>query len=128
MSINLLLLGIATTISPLFILSAVVMMSASGRVRDAWAAVAGLYAKKSGGAFLALLAIVALRLAAWHWSERRRMIGKVLMAERVWNPPAPERPAHTANESDAVIWLTLAVAFGVPAIAAAVHLIWKFNH
>ena len=93
-----------------------------------WAAVAGLYAKKSGGAFLALLAIVALRLASWHWSERRRLKDKVMLAERVWNPPAPERPAHTANESDAVIWLTLAVAFGVPAIAAAVHLIWKFNH
>jgi len=93
-----------------------------------WAAVAGMYGRIPGGSLLAFLAIVALRLASWHWSERRRLIGKVLMAERVWNPPAPSRSASRWDEGDAVLWLTLAVAMGVPAIAAVVHLIWKFNH
>lgn len=41
MSINLVLLGLATTTSPLFVLAAVVMLSSSGRVRTAWAAIVG---------------------------------------------------------------------------------------
>ena len=41
MSINLLLLGLATTISPLFVISAVVMMSESEKVRTSWAAAFG---------------------------------------------------------------------------------------
>jgi threonine/homoserine/homoserine lactone efflux protein len=41
MSINLLLLGVATTISPLFIIAAVVMMSESEKVRTSWAAACG---------------------------------------------------------------------------------------
>ncbi len=41
MSINLLILGIATTISPLFVIAAVLMMSESEKVRTAWAAAFG---------------------------------------------------------------------------------------
>lgn len=41
MSINLLLLGLATTISPLFVIAAVVMMSESEKVRTSWAAAFG---------------------------------------------------------------------------------------
>jgi len=41
MSINLLILGLATTISPLFIIAAVVMMSESQKVRTSWAAAFG---------------------------------------------------------------------------------------
>ncbi len=41
MSINLLILGLATTISPLFIIAAVVMMSESEKVRSSWAAACG---------------------------------------------------------------------------------------
>ena len=41
MSINLLLLGIATTISPLFVIAAVLMMSESEKVRTSWAAAFG---------------------------------------------------------------------------------------
>jgi len=41
MSINLLILGLATTISPLFIIAAVVMMSESEKVRTSWAAACG---------------------------------------------------------------------------------------
>lgn len=41
MSVNLLLLALATTCSPLFVLTAVVMMSTSMTVHNAWAAVAG---------------------------------------------------------------------------------------
>ena len=41
MSINLLVLGIATTISPLFVIAAVLMMSESEKVRTAWAAAFG---------------------------------------------------------------------------------------
>jgi len=40
-SFNLLLLGLATTISPLFIIAAVVMMSESEKVRTSWAAAVG---------------------------------------------------------------------------------------
>jgi hypothetical protein len=40
-SINLLILGLATTISPLFIIAAVVMMSESEKVRTSWAAAFG---------------------------------------------------------------------------------------
>ena len=59
MSINLLLLGIATTISPLFVLTAVVMMSTAMRVRGAWAAVAGwmvsIWVSNANGAVAATL-------------------------------------------------------------------------
>lgn len=41
MSINLLILGIATTISPLFVIAAVLMMSESEKVRTSWAAAFG---------------------------------------------------------------------------------------
>ncbi len=41
MSINLLILGLATTISPLFLIAAVVMMSESEKVRTSWAAACG---------------------------------------------------------------------------------------
>lgn len=41
MSINLVLLALATTTSPLFVLAAVVMLSTSGRVRNPWAAIVG---------------------------------------------------------------------------------------
>ena len=41
MSINLLVLGIATTISPLFVIAAVLMMSESEKVRTSWAAAVG---------------------------------------------------------------------------------------
>jgi threonine/homoserine/homoserine lactone efflux protein len=40
-SINLLILGIATTISPLFVIAAVLMMSESEKVRTSWAAAFG---------------------------------------------------------------------------------------
>lgn len=41
MSINLLLLAIATTISPMFLIAAVLMMSESEKVRTSWAAALG---------------------------------------------------------------------------------------
>ena len=41
MSINLLVLGLATTISPLFLIAAVLMMSESEKVRTSWAAALG---------------------------------------------------------------------------------------
>ena len=41
MSINLFVLGLATTISPLFVIAAVLMMSESQRVRTSWAAACG---------------------------------------------------------------------------------------
>lgn len=41
MSINLLILAIATTISPLFLIAAVLMMSESEKVRTSWAAALG---------------------------------------------------------------------------------------
>jgi threonine/homoserine/homoserine lactone efflux protein len=43
MSINLVILAIATTISPLFLLAAVIMMSTSQKVRTAWAAAIGWF-------------------------------------------------------------------------------------
>lgn len=91
-----------------------------------WAAVAWMHGRGPGGALLVFCAIAALFPASWHGSERRRLVGKVLMAERVWNP-APIQTARRGNESDAVLWITLAVAMGVPAIAAAMHLILKFS-
>lgn len=41
MSINLLLLAIATSLSPLFVLTSVVMMSSTSKVHNSWAAVVG---------------------------------------------------------------------------------------
>lgn len=91
-----------------------------------WAAVAWMNGRGPGGALLGFGAIAAFRLASWHGRERRRLIGKVLPTERVWNP-TPERTATRRDESDFVLWVALAVAMGVPAIAAAVHLFWKFS-
>lgn len=56
MSINLLLLGVATTISPLFIIAAVVMMSESEKVRTSWAAAFG-WATSIGVACLAMVLV-----------------------------------------------------------------------
>lgn len=56
MSINLLLLAIATTISPLFIIAAVVMMSESEKVRTSWAAASG-WATSIGVACLAIVLV-----------------------------------------------------------------------
>lgn len=92
-----------------------------------WAAVAWMNGRVPGGALLGFLAIVALRLASWHCGERRRLHGKVLAAERIWNPP-PDTPAMRRDGSDFLMWwVALAVGTGVPAIAAAVHLFWKFS-
>lgn len=91
-----------------------------------WAAVAWMHGRGPGGALLVFCAIVAFRLGTRHGSERRRLVGKVLMAERVWNPTAHSGTAR-CDHNAAVLWITLAVLVIVPAIAAAVHLFWKLS-
>lgn len=56
MSFNLLLLGLATTISPLFIIAAVVMMSESEKVRTSWAAAVG-WAVSIGASCVAMVVL-----------------------------------------------------------------------
>ena len=56
MSFNLLLLGLATTISPLFIIAAVVMMSESEKVRTSWAASVG-WAVSIGASCVAMVVL-----------------------------------------------------------------------
>ena len=100
----------------------ITVASASG----VWAAVAWMNGRGPGGALLVVCAIVAFRLGSWHGSERRRLIGKVLPDELTWNPASNGGTAR-CDHNAAVIWITLAVLVIVPAIAAAVHLFWKWN-
>lgn len=85
-----------------------------------WAAVAWMHGRVPGGALLCAATIAVLRLATWHWSERRR-----LREEMRWNPIG--YPPRTDPAEDRVVWVSLAVAAGIPAVAAAVHLIWKIS-
>lgn len=96
----------------------------------AWAAAAMVYGKGPGGAFLALVTVAALRLFSGRLREWWRM-RKIAIAEaRLWECRTVEQVRREAWEQtpDAkVLRVTLAVAVGVPAIAAAVHLFWKFS-
>jgi hypothetical protein len=65
-----------------------------------WALMAAMSGLAPGGAVLAVAAVIALRLAAWHWSERRRLIDSVLRAEILWNPPMVITPARPSMDSN----------------------------
>lgn len=53
-----------------------------------WSWAAWLYDHAGGCVLLAVVAVALLRLAAWHWYERRRLRGKVFTEEIRWNPPS----------------------------------------
>lgn len=92
----------------------------------AWAAVSILYGKSSGGALLAVLTISALRLAAWHWSERNRLRGRVWREEIQWNPQLVITAARPIKPGpDPGILIGLAIAIGIPALLACASLILK---
>lgn len=70
MSINLVVLAIATTVSPLFLLAAVIMMSTSQRVRTSWAAALGWFLSITACALLVVLlgsAVAGSRSHHRHW-------------------------------------------------------------
>lgn len=91
-----------------------------------WAWAAWLYGQAGGCALLALVSMAALRLALWHWCERRRLRGKVWPDEVRWNPPPVVKASVPAKpQVDAVLWIGLAVALGVPAALSILILIFR---
>lgn len=96
----------------------------------AWASAALAYGKGPGGAFLALVTVAALRLFAGSLREWWRKRKIAIIEARLWEGGSVQKARRESWEQtpDAkVLRVTLAVAVGVPAIAAAVHLIWKFH-
>lgn len=93
------------------------VMWVSGAVASGvWAAVAMMHQSAPGGAILVAVAIVALRLATWHGSERSRLRRLVLPEELRWNPPPVVRRAREERPVDPVLWLGVAVCVGLPAL------------
>lgn len=93
----------------------------------AWAAAALAYRKGPGGAFLALVAVAALRLFSGRAREWWRLRKLAISEARLWEGSSlkqARREAWEQTPGDYVLWVALAVAMGVPAIAAAVHVIW----
>ena len=94
----------------------------------AWAVVGWMNGKGPGGALLGFCAIAVSRLCLWHAGEARRL-GSLGRQERTYERPMVIRAEVSPREcrSGRVLWIALAVAMGVPAIAA-VLVIWKFQH
>lgn len=120
MSINLVLLALATTTSPLFVLAAVVMMSSSGRVRDAWAAVAGWMV--SIGAACAVVMLIggfaaggARRATPWWMGAIDLALGLVLgvLAVREWRRSRHDPAQHLPKWYSRVGSMSIVAAFGV---------------
>jgi len=120
MSINLVFLGLATTISPLFLLSAVIMMSTSQKVRTSWAAALGWFL--SVGATASATLIVGGAVAGTNSHTRHWWMGALdiafgvivgVIALRSW------RRTHMQNGKALPKWMervgsmSLAVAFGL---------------
>lgn len=97
----------------------------------AWAAAALAYGKGPGGAFLALVTVAALRLFAGCLREwwRKRKIATI--EARLWEGGSVMTLKREAAEreaaEDGVVKVAVAVAVIVPAIAAAVHVIWEIG-
>lgn len=93
----------------------------------AWAAAALVYGKGPGGAFLALVTVAALRLFSGRLREWWRLRKIAIIEARLWEGGSVQKMrenASAASPEDRVIWVALAVAVGVPAIAAVVHVVW----
>lgn len=93
----------------------------------AWASAALAYGKGPGGAFLALVTVAALRLFAGSLREWWRKRKIAIIEARLWEGGSVQKMrenASAASPEDRVIWVALAVAVGVPAIAAVVHVVW----
>ncbi len=106
MSINLVILAIATTISPLFLLAAVIMMSTSQKVRTAWAAAIGWFV--SIGACALVMVIVGGAVSGTKSHHHHRWMGVLdilfglfigFMAYRSW------RRAHVEHGKALPKWM-----------------------
>lgn len=120
MSVNLVLLALATTTSPLFVLAAVVMMSSSGRVRDAWAAVAG-WMVSIGAACAAVMLIGgfaaggARHATPWWMGAIDLALGLALgvFAVREWRRSRHDPSDHLPKWYSRVGSMSVIAAFGV---------------
>lgn len=120
MSINLVLLALATTSSPLFVLAAVVMMSSSGKVRNPWAAVLGWMV--SIGAAAAVVMVIGGMVAGgahhrtpWWMGALDIVLGLVLIAfaVREWRRSRRGPADHLPKWYARVGSLSLLAAFGI---------------
>lgn len=121
MSINLLLLGIATTISPLFVLTAVVMMSTAMRVRDAWAAVAG-WMVSIGVSAAAVMLVGSALLGSRHTGPRPWWMGAIdlvigvllaVLAAREWHRVRSDHDPSMPEWFSRVGSMSIVPAFGI---------------
>lgn len=120
MSVNLVLLALATTSSPLFLLAAVVMMSSSGKVRNPWAAVLGWMV--SIGAAAAVVMVLgglasggAHHATPWWMGALDMVLGVVLgfFAVREWHRYLREPNGNLPKWYSRVGSLSLLAAFGI---------------
>lgn len=120
MSINLIVLALATTVSPLFLLAAVVMLSSSGKVRDPWAAVLGWMV--SVGAACAVVMLIggfaaggARHATPWWMGALDVLLGLVLgvFAVREWRRSRQDPAQHLPKWYSRVGSMSVIAAFGV---------------
>lgn len=120
MSINLVLLALATTSSPLFLLAAVVMLSASGKVRNPWAAVLGWMVSIGASAIVVMLigglvAGGAHHATPWWMGALDMTLGLVLgfFALREWRRYRKSPCGQLPKWYSRVGSLSLVAAFGI---------------
>lgn len=120
MSVNLVLLALATTASPLFLLAAVVMLSSSGKVRNPWAAVLGWMVSIGAAAIVVMLigglvAGGAHHTTPWWMGALDATLGLVLgfFAVREWRRYLHDPSGRLPKWYERVGSLSLVAAFGI---------------
>lgn len=120
MSINLVILAIATTISPLFLLAAVIMMSTSQKVRTSWAAALGWFL--SVGVTALFVVVVGGAVAGQKMPTRHWWIGALdvvfgvflgIMAVRSWRRTHHEHGQALPKWMEKVGSMSVLLAFGL---------------